>query len=419
VADNKQSEDEMTVTTSSDRTDAQRLAARTPAAFRAAVAILRRNWAIGTLIFHLPSGEEVRFDGSEPGPNGVILVKDFNFMRRVLAAGDIGFGESFMAGEWDTPDVATLLHVLCLNLDNIQKLIAGHPVVRAFNGLKHALRRNSRAGSRRNIEAHYDLGNAFYERWLDPSMTYSSALFGASGQSLEEAQRNKYASLAEALDLKPGCTVLEIGCGWGGFAEYAAREHGAHVTGITLSHEQHAFARERLRKAGLADRTDIRLIDYRDVQGQFDRIASIEMFEAVGEEYWPTFFGKVRDRLKSGGRAGLQVITIADGLFDHYRSHADFIQKHVFPGGMLPSETRLREEAAKVGLAWDAVVRFGGHYADTLGHWAGRFRHAWEDVRRLGFDERFRRLWLFYLGYCEAGFRTGRLDVMQFTAAKT
>lgn len=392
---------------------------RTPAAFRAAAAILRRNWTTGALTFRLPSGEEVRFAGPEPGPSGVIVVRDFNFMKRVLAAGDIGFGEGFMAGEWDSPDIAGVLEALCLNLDRIQRLIDGNPVMRGFNTLKHALRRNSRAGSRRNIEAHYDLGNAFYERWLDPSMTYSSALFGASGQSLEDAQRNKYANLARALDLRPGCTVLEIGCGWGGFAEYAAREYGAHVTGITLSHEQHAYARERLRRAGLSDLTDIRLIDYRDVTGQFDRVASIEMFEAVGEQYWPAFFGKVRDVLKAGGRAGLQVITIADPFFEHYRRQADFIQKHVFPGGMLPSEARLQDEVGRVGLAFDTVTRFGVHYADTLEHWAVRFRHAWEDVRRLGFDERFRRLWLFYLGYCEAGFRTGRIDVMQFTAAKT
>jgi cyclopropane-fatty-acyl-phospholipid synthase len=409
----------MTATASPAAAALDRPAVRTPAAFRAAVAILRRNWTVGVLIFRLPSGEEICFEGAEPGPQGVLVVHDFRFMRRVLAGGDIGFGEGFMAGEWDSPDIAVLLEALCLNLDRIQRLLRGNPMVRGFNKVTHGLRRNSRTGSRRNIQAHYDLGNAFYERWLDPSMTYSSALFGASGQSLEEGQRNKYASLAQALDLHPGCTVLEIGCGWGGFAEYAAREHGAHVTGITLSQEQHAFATERLHNAGLTHLSDIRLIDYRDVQGQFDRVASIEMFEAVGEEYWPTFFCKVRDRLKAGGRAGLQVITIADTLFERYRTQADFIQKHVFPGGMLPSEARLREETARVGLAWNAVVRFGGHYADTLGQWGVSFRQAWEDVRRLGFDERFRRLWLFYLGYCEAGFRTGRLDVMQFTAAKT
>jgi cyclopropane-fatty-acyl-phospholipid synthase len=408
----------MSVTASRDLTPAFGSVARTPAAFRAAAALLKRNWRYGELTMVLPSGEEIYLVGQEPGASGVILIKDFRFVRRVLAGGDIGFGEGFMAEEWDSPDLAGLLEALAANLDDLQRLLNGNPIVRAFNALAHAKRKNSRTGSRKNIEAHYDLGNAFYERWLDPSMTYSSALYSAPGQALEAAQANKYANLAKALELKPGCTVLEIGCGWGGFAEYAARECGAHVTGITLSQEQHAFAKARLLKAGLADRTDIRLVDYRDVSGRFDRVASIEMFEAVGEEYWPTFFGRVRDLLKPGGVAGLQVITIADALFEHYRGQADFIQKYVFPGGMLPSEGRLKAQVEGAGLTWMPIARFGEHYADTLAQWTERFRHAWSDVARLGFDERFRRLWLFYLGYCEAGFRTGRINVMQFTAAR-
>jgi len=387
-------------------------------ALRAVAAILRRNWMFGSLTLTLPSGEVLYFQGAEPGPSGMLTVHDLRFVKRVLASGDIGLGEGYMAGEWDSPDIAGLLEALSMNLDNIQRLLNGNPLMRGLNAVKHAVRRNTRTGSRRNIEAHYDLGNAFYARWLDPSMTYSAALFEDSAQPLEGAQANKYANLARALDIQPGHRVLEIGCGWGGFAQYCAGQLGAQVTGITLSQEQHAFACERLANAGLSDLTDIRIVDYRDVEGQFDRIVSIEMFEAVGEQYWPTFFEKVHALLAPGGKAGLQVITIDDKLFEHYRSQADFIQKYVFPGGMLPSEARLQQEVERAGLSWTPVCRFGRHYADTLDQWASRFRDAWGEVRLLGFDERFRRLWLFYLGYCEAGFRTDRIDVIQFTAAK-
>lgn len=397
---------------------AARAKLKTPAAFRAAAAILRRNWRYGALTMVFPSGEEMRFDGAEAGPAGILLVRDFRFIKRVLDAGDIGFGEGYMAGEWDSPDIAALLEAFSLNLDNIDRLLNGNAVMRAINAVKHRLKRNSRAGSRRNIEAHYDLGNAFYEAWLDPGMTYSSALFASRSQSLQDAQANKYANLARALDIRPGHRVLEIGCGWGGFAEYVAGELGAHVTGITLSREQHDFAHARLGKAGLSTLTDIRLVDYRDVEGQFDRVASIEMYEAVGEQYWPAYFGKIQQLLVPGGRAGLQTITISGNLFEHYRTQADFIQKYVFPGGMLASEARLQQEVEAVGLSWTPVSRFGRDYADTLEQWAHRFRGAWDAVSRMGFDERFRRLWLFYMGYCEAGFRTGRIDVMQFTAAK-
>ncbi|HEY1427223.1 MAG TPA: cyclopropane-fatty-acyl-phospholipid synthase family protein, partial [Caulobacteraceae bacterium] len=381
---------------------------KAPAAFRTVVKIAAGNWEFGRLVFVLPSGRDLVIEGHQPGPEARLIVKDFRFVERVLAAGDIGFGEGFMAGEWDTPDLTALLEAFTANLDRMQRLLDGSLFIRTLNFLAHALNRNSRAGSKRNILAHYDLGNAFYSRWLDPSMTYSSARFDRPGQPLSEAQRNKYASLARQIGLGPDNHVLEIGCGWGGFAEFAAGEVGARVTGITISQAQYEFARQRMFEQGLAERAEIRLVDYRDVHGQFDRVASIEMFEAVGEEYWPTYFGKIRDVLSPGGRAGLQIITIRDELFAHYRSHADFIQKHVFPGGMLPSEKRLKEETAKAGLEWRDIARFGHNYADTLAEWARRFEAAWDDIRGLGFDERFRRLWRFYLGYCEAGFRAER-----------
>ena len=391
---------------------------RAPAAFRTVLKISAENWEFGRLTFVLPSGREVRVEGDKPGPDARLIVNDFRFLSRVLSAGDIGFGEGFMAGEWDTPDLSELLEAFTVNLDRLQRLLEGGPLLRVLNGVVHALHRNSRTGSRRNILAHYDLGNAFYSRWLDPSMTYSSARFERPGQPLREAQHNKYASLARQLELGPANHVLEIGCGWGGFAEFAAGEIGAKVTGITISPSQYEFARRRLFEAGLAEKADIRLVDYRDVEGQFDRVASIEMFEAVGEEYWPTYFGKIRDVLAPGGRAGLQIITIRDELFAHYRQRADFIQKYVFPGGMLPSETRLKEETARAGLEWRDIVRFGQNYADTCAEWARRFENAWEDIRGLGFDERFRRLWRFYLGYCEAGFRTERTNVVQLSLTK-
>jgi cyclopropane-fatty-acyl-phospholipid synthase len=296
--------------------------------------------------------------------------------------------------------------------------MAGNPVIRAYNYLLHLTRKSDRQGSRKNIHAHYDLGNRFYGLWLDPSMTYSSARFEGEGQALEAAQGQKYAALARSIDLKSGQSVLEIGCGWGGFAEFAAREVGARVTAITISQAQHDYARKRLFDQGLAEKAEIRLVDYRDVQGQFDRVASIEMFEAVGEAYWPAYFEKIHQVLTPGGRAGLQIITIRDEFFDHYRSQADFIQKYIFPGGMLPSESKLREQTDRVGLDWTGVTRFGQCYADTLAQWRTRFADAWEEIRNLGFDERFRRLWMFYLAYCEAGFRTERTNVIQLGLAR-
>jgi cyclopropane-fatty-acyl-phospholipid synthase len=384
-----------------------------PAAFRTAVAISRRNWDFGSLTFQLPSGRDLRIDGRAPGPNGRLIVRDFKFVSRVLASADIGFGEGYMAGEWDTPDLAALLEVFTMNFDRLEKLVVGNPLMRVVNFLAHVFNRNSKAGSRRNIYAHYDLGNAFYEKWLDPGMTYSSALYVKPGQPLVEAQQNKYSALARQIDLQRDHHVLEIGCGWGGFAEFAAREVGAKVTGVTISPSQYDFARKRLFDLGLAERADIRLVDYRDVQGQFDRVASIEMFEAVGESYWPAYFSKIRDVLAPGGRAGLQIITIRDELFSVYRSRSDFMRKYVFPGGMLPSESRLREETRRAGLEWNDIARFGHNYADTLAEWAVRFEAAWDSIRALGFDERFRRLWSFYLRYCEAAFRTERTNVVQ------
>ncbi len=392
---------------------------RAPAVFRSALRIAASNWMFGGITFVLPSGREIAIRGSEPGPEARVAIHDYRCMRRVMAGGAVGFAEGYMAGEWDTPDLTAVLESASLNFDRLQQLAKGNPLVRIANFVGHLLHNNSREGSRRNIHAHYDLGNAFYCRWLDRTMTYSSAHYEYAGQPLAQAQRNKYATLAQTMGLQAGQSVLEIGCGWGGFAEFAAAEVGAKVTGITISREQYDFARRRMFDQGLAEKADIQLIDYRDVPGRFDRVASIEMFEAVGERYWPTYFQKIHDVLVPGGRAGLQIITIRDEFFDDYRSRADFIQKYVFPGGMLGSERRLKEETDRAGLAWGEIVRFGQHYADTLQEWGKAFEAAWADIRPLGFDERFRRLWRFYLSYCEAGFRTERTNVIQLGLSRT
>ena len=389
-----------------------------PAVFKAAVRLIARNFVIGSVTFVMPSGEDLYIPGCEPGPDAKIIIRDFRFIRRAVAAGDIGFAEAYMAGEFDTPDLPDLLYVFAANWDRVHHVTMGNPVVWTVNRIRHALRGNTRRGSKKNIHAHYDLGNAFYQRWLDPTMTYSSARYQRPGQALSDAQIAKYRTLSQTMGLQSGQSVLEIGCGWGGFAEFAAREVGAQVTAITISKEQYAFARQRIFDAGLNEKADIRLVDYRDVDGHFDRVASIEMFEAVGERYWPAYFDKIRDSLTPDGRAGLQIITIKDQYFDQYRSRADFIQKYVFPGGMLPSEERLRKVTDKAGLVWTAIDRFGRDYADTLAEWHRRFDATWNDIRPLGFDERFRKLWKFYLSYCEAGFRTERTSVVQLALAK-
>ena len=386
-----------------------------PRAVRTVLDLAQRHWLFGGIDVALPSGHKVSIGGKEPGPRAQLDLKDYRGLKRVLSGAGVGFAEGYMAGEWDTPDLHALLEAISLNFDRLNGRIQGSPLIRLAHFVGHALHANTRSGSRRNIEAHYDLGNAFYEKWLDPTLSYSSALYASASQPLEEAQTNKYAALARRLELGPDHHVLEIGCGWGGFAEFAAREVGARVTGVTISPAQYEFAKKRMFEQGLAERADIRLIDYRDVTGAFDRVASIEMFEAVGERYWPAYFAKIRDVLTGGGRAGLQIITIRDDLFAGYRSHVDFIQRYIFPGGMLPSEARLQQEAARAGLEWQGIARFGPDYARTLQEWADRFQRAWLDIHPLGFDERFRRLWHYYLSYCRAGFITGRTDVVQLT----
>ncbi len=374
---------------------------------------LRHSWKVGVLNVVGPDASVHRIEGANPGPEVRLEVRDSRFLRRVLASGDVGFADSYIAGEWDSPDLAQLLTAFSANFDHIARLMDGNPILRFLNATAHALNRNSRSGSRRNICAHYDLGDDFYRLWLDAGMNYSSALYDGGASDLAAAQRAKHAALADAMDLQPGQSLLEIGCGWGDFARFAAVERGAQVTAITVSRAQHDHTAERIQAEGLGERIEVKLCDYRDLQGRFDRIASIEMLEAVGEAYWPVYFRKLRELMAPGGRAGLQVITIQDALFDGYRRRPDFIQLNIFPGGMLPSERRLREETDRAGLGWTGLRRFGQDYARTLAEWARRYGEQLEAMRSQGFDVRFDRLWRYYLAYCEAGFRTARTDVVQ------
>ncbi len=381
---------------------------------------LARNVQIGSITFVFPDGSTERMQGPEPGPAAVFRIHRDRVARRFIVGGTLGFCESYLDGDWSSPDMECLFVWTLMNENRLTQLLNGKRWYRALRSVSHVLRPNNRSGARRNIAYHYDLGNAFYEKWLDPTMTYSSALFedGQADEDMVAAQRGKYAALARSMSLQPGHSVLEIGCGWGGFAEFAAGEIGANVTAITISREQHAFASERIQRAGLNDRVDVRLQDYREVEGRYDRVASIEMFEAVGEAYWPQFFATLRDRLAAGGSAALQIITIDDGSFEEYRRKADYIQKYIFPGGMLPSLGALAKQIRQAGLRQGEMTHFGQDYARTLKYWNERFQEAWPEIKPLGFDDRFKRMWEQYLMYCAAGFTVGTIDVVQLAVAR-
>ncbi|MCO6388943.1 cyclopropane-fatty-acyl-phospholipid synthase family protein [Aliihoeflea sp. 40Bstr573] len=368
----------------------------------------------GTLTVELPDGRALKVGGNGPGPDAHVRLNNWNLVGRAFSGATIGVAESYVDGDWESADVTSFLELFVVNEEAGEAVAGGaNFMLTLFQRLRHWFHQNSKSGSRRNISAHYDLGNAFYREWLDPSMTYSSALYASGANDLEGAQAEKYRALARDTGIGPNDHVLEIGCGWGGFAEFAAREIGCKVTGLTISREQHDFATARIAKAGLSDRVQIKFQDYRDEAGRYDRIASIEMFEAVGEKYWPVFFSKMRDCLNPGGAAGLQIITIKDEIFPTYRARPDFIQRYVFPGGMLPSPKILRALGADHGLKLAAERVFPQDYARTLAEWRDRFHASWHKIVPLGFDDRFKRLWEFYLHYCEAGFRAEYIDVRQ------
>ena len=404
--------------------------ANAPAAARAVLALMQ-HLQHGTLEVECPDGSTLTFgrdahhtsDASAAAPlHASIQLKNWNACAAALKSGDIGFAECFIAGGWSTPNLPALLTLFIANRDAVEALVYGRWWGSLLHRVRHLLNRNSRRGSQKNIHAHYDLGNAFYGLWLDPTMNYSSAWFdGDRSAALVPAQWAKVRRALTECGVQCGDRVLEIGCGWGALAECAARDFGAHVTGVTLSAEQLAWAQQRLSSAHLG--ADLRYQDYRALDASepaasYDAVVSIEMFEAVGREYWPSFFATLKAQLKPGGIACVQTITIRDDLFERYVRSTDFIQQYIFPGGMLPSPSAFRAAAARAGLRVGNELAFGLDYAETLRRWRDRFLQADVQVRQLGFDTRFMRIWEFYLGYCEAAFATGNTNVMQFTLHK-
>ena len=373
-----------------------------------------RNIDTGVLTFTSPEGNTTTFKGIHDGPYADLRFADWDVAKEVLKSAEIGLAECYRDHRLFTSNLTAFLELCALNQRALEKVFYGKPLVTLFFRIKHMLRGNTRSGSKKNISAHYDLSNDFYRLWLDRTMTYSAAVFdGNHSLPLEFAQTAKYERILQVLDPKPGETILEIGCGWGGFAEHATQTRGVKVHGITLSREQLAFAKSRIAAAGLADKATFEFIDYRDAKTQYDHIVSIEMFEAVGERFWPTYFKAVHDRLKPGGRAVVQAITIDEAAFPRYRATSDFIREYIFPGGMLAPVNRFVSDANNAGLEAGKPYMFGKDYAETLRRWQESVNAQVEKIKPLGFDEKFLQIWRFYLCYCEAGFEAGRTDVMQ------
>ena len=393
-----------------------------PGAAQRVMALLQRLQH-GTLHVQWPDGRIEQFgklSSEGTGLNATLHLHSWEPLTQALKSGDIGFAESYIAGEWTTNNLADLLRLLVANRRDMEDVIYGHWLGRLFYRVRHLLHRNTRSNSKKNIHAHYDLGNAFYELWLDPTMNYSSAWFGNDrSQPMAQAQTAKVRRALQMVDAKAGDRILEIGCGWGALAELGGQTFGARMSGVTLSHEQLAFAHARMERLGLADTTDLRLQDYRDIDdGPYDAICSIEMLEAVGQEYWPTYFESVARLLKSGGKACIQTIVIDDDLFARYVKSTDFIQQYIFPGGCLPCPREFRAQAERAGLKVIDEMAFGLDYAETLRRWRHQFMADKAQVLQLGFDERFIRIWEFYLAYCEAAFEQHNTDVIQFTLLK-
>ncbi len=376
------------------------------------------NMNTGQLDFVLPDGRVFRATGKNAGPAAELVIHNPDIFSRLIREGDLGFCDAYLDQWWSTPDLQAFMDLVHADNDEMYDGFPGMGLVRLYEKFRFWLQSNSKRQALKNISYHYDLGNDFYGLWLDETMTYSSALFETGQESMEKAQIAKYASMVDQMGVKEGDHVLEIGCGWGGFAEYAAKERGLKVTGLTISKEQLAYAKERIKNKGLDHLVDFKLQDYRDEQGVYDGIASIEMFEAVGEKYWPVYFETVKKCLKPGANATLQIITVQDKRWDVYRRGVDFIQKYIFPGGMLPAPTVLRDVVQKSGLTFEKSIEFGESYSITLRRWYDVFNAKWDQVSDLGFDDRFRRMWNFYLTSCAATFHSGNCDITQITISR-
>ncbi len=377
------------------------------------------NLEYGSLAFTSPEGRTTTFKGKHDGPHADVRFADWKVAREVIKSAEIGLAECYRDGRLFTSNLTEFLLLCAVNSQALEKVFYGNPLVALFFRLKHFFRNNTRRGSKKNIAAHYDLSNDFYQLWLDETMTYSSALFdGNHALTLEFAQTAKYERILQILNPQPGETILEIGCGWGGFAEHAVKTRGVTIHGITLSTEQLAFAKARIERLGMSNNATFELIDYRDVTAQYDHIVSIEMFEAVGERYWPTYFQAVHNRLKPNGSAVIQAITIDEVAFTRYRATSDFIREYIFPGGMLAPVTRFIQDANQAGLTADTPHMFGLDYAETLHRWLVSVNAQVDKMSHGKFDEKFLQIWRFYLCYCEAGFRAKRTDVMQITLTR-
>lgn len=372
----------------------------------------------GRLDIKLDDGRTFRIEGQDPGFVAEIDVHNPDLFARTIREGDLGFSDAYLEGWWTTPDLMTFMDLVHDGAEEVYDGFPGQGIVKVWEVLRFWWQSNSKRQAKKNISYHYDLGNDFYGLWLDDTMTYSSAKFETGQESLEKAQTQKYASMVDQMGAQPGDHVLEIGCGWGGFAEYAAKERGLKVTGLTISEEQFKYANERIAKAGLSDQVTFKLQDYRDEVGTYDGIASIEMFEAVGEQYWGVYFDTVRERLKPGKNATLQIITVADRRWDVYKRGPDFIQKHIFPGGMLPSPSKLKDAIETANLKFAKSIEFGLSYDLTLRRWHETFNEKWDQIAEMGFDDRFRKMWNFYLTSCAAAFQCGNCDVTQVTVTR-
>ncbi|SHG75891.1 cyclopropane-fatty-acyl-phospholipid synthase [Cognatiyoonia sediminum] len=377
-----------------------------------------KNVEKGRLDIVLEDGRRFRIEGPEAGHVAEVHIHHPDVFARTIREGDMGFCDAYLEGQWSTPDLMAFMDMVHDGAEDMYDGFPGQALVQAYEKIRFWLQSNSKRQAKKNISYHYDLGNDFYALWLDETMTYSSAKFETGQESLEKAQTQKYASMVDQMGAQPGDHILEIGCGWGGFAEYAAKERGLKVTCLTISQEQFNYAVKRIEKAGLSDQVTFKMQDYRDETGVYDGIASIEMFEAVGQKYWPAYFNTVRDRLKPGKQATLQIITVGEHRWDAYISRPDFIQKYIFPGGMLPSPSKLREAVQNAGLKVEKSIEFGESYSQTLRRWHETFNEKWDQVAAMGFDDRFKRMWNFYLTSCAGTFHSGNCDVTQITISR-